>query len=98
YSSSNPHKINNIYAFPNRYFINIDFNPESKNTIYCALKSSVETTETNNGFQPGDKKRTYKTIFIGEKSSVGTTDINNGFQPGAKQSENHYLFFQERVL
>ena len=37
-------------------------------------KSSVGTTDTNNGFQPGDKKRTYKTIFIGEKSSVGTTD------------------------
>jgi hypothetical protein len=49
-------------------------------------KSSVGTTDTNNGFQPGDKKRTYKTIFIGEKSSVGTTDTNNGFQPGDKKT------------
>ncbi|HQI53345.1 MAG TPA: hypothetical protein PKX24_05575, partial [Candidatus Cloacimonas acidaminovorans] len=47
--------------------------------------SSVEKTDINNGFQPGEKKRTYKTIFIGEKSSGGTTDINNGFQPGGKK-------------
>ena len=49
-------------------------------------KSSGGTTDTNNRFQPGDKKRTYKTIFIGEKSSIGTTDTNNGFQPGDKKA------------
>jgi hypothetical protein len=38
-------------------------------------KRSVGTTDINNGFQPGDKKRTYNTIFIGEKSSVGTTEL-----------------------
>ena len=60
-------------------------------SLYPA-RSSVGTTDINNGFQPGEKKRTYKTIFIGEKSSVGTTDIINGSQPGDKRRTYKTVF------
>jgi hypothetical protein len=49
-------------------------------------KSSVGTTDTNNGFQPGDKQSGESLSLFPRKSSVGTTDTNNGFQPGDKKT------------
>ena len=42
-------------------------------------KSSVGTTGTNNGFQPGEREECIKPYLFGRRSSVGTTDIRKGF-------------------
>ena len=55
--------------------------------------SSVGTTCTNNGFQPGDKKARESLSLFQRRSSVGTTDTNNGFQPGGQRRAEQNNFF-----
>ncbi|OQC35595.1 MAG: hypothetical protein BWX63_02329 [Bacteroidetes bacterium ADurb.Bin041] len=52
--------------------------------------------DTNNGFQPGDKKSVKSLSLFPTKSSVGTTDTNNGFQPGDKKSVKSLSLFPRK--
>jgi len=58
--------------------------------------SSVGTTDTNNGFQPGDKKAGKSLSLFPRKSSVGTTDINDGFQSGDKKAGKSLSLFPRK--
>jgi len=59
---------------------------KGNNLSLLLRKSSVGTTDTNNGFQPGAKLSGESLSLFPAKSSVGTTDTNNGFQPGDQDS------------
>ncbi len=52
---------------------------KGNNLSLLLRKSSVGTTDTNNGFQPGDKQSEKSLSLFPARSSVGTTDFNNGF-------------------
>ena len=65
-------------------------------TIFIGENSSVGTTDTNNGFQPGDKKARKSLSLFPRKSSVGTTDINDGFQPGEMKRTYKTIFIGEK--
>ena len=60
--------------------------------IYIWEKSSVGTTDINNGFQPSAKLSGESLSLFPARSSVGTTDIINGFQPGDKRRTYKIVF------